>query len=169
MYYAVDTYYFDRAAKTVCVGFSDWTSADYDVLVTDEYDRADAYQSGEFYKRELPCILRVLDQITLQAGDLILIDGYVYLDDHQKPGLGAHLYQHFDRRYPVIGVAKTAFKGIEMLRRAVLRGKSKQPLYITAAGAGLDWAAENIQAMAGHYRIPELLKKLDQLTRINPF
>jgi len=39
--------------------------------------------------------------------DLLVIDGYVHLDPHGRPGLGAHA--HAEIAVPVIGVAKTAF------------------------------------------------------------
>ncbi len=38
-----------------------------------------------------------------------VIDGYVWLDDQGKKGLGARLYDALDAQIPVIGVAKTLF------------------------------------------------------------
>ena len=46
-----------------------------------------AYQPGQFFRRELPCLLAVLCQ--LRPRDVVLIDGYVWLDSLGAPGLGA--------------------------------------------------------------------------------
>jgi deoxyribonuclease V len=51
---------------------------------------AAAYQPGRFFDRELPPLLAVL--ATVDPLDLVLIDGYVDLDPHGRPGLGAHLH-----------------------------------------------------------------------------
>jgi deoxyribonuclease V len=94
---------------------------------------------------------------------VIIIDGYVWLGA-QRPGLGAHLYESLQRRAAVIGVAKTRFVRAEPARM-VLRGRSRSPLYVTAAGMDLAEAASHIRAMHGPYRIPTLLKRADQLSR----
>ena len=39
----------------------------------------------------------------------MIIDGYVWLDAHHRPGLGAILHEALTRRVPVVGVAKTMF------------------------------------------------------------
>ena len=97
--------------------------------------------------------------------EAIIIDGFVYLDDKEKLGLGGHLYKELDSKIPVIGVAKTNFATIEINKRELLRGKSSNPLYITAIGINLDKAAELINSMSGPNRIPTTLKKLDTLTK----
>ena len=45
------------------------------------------------------------------------------------------------------------------------RGKSQTPLFITAAGIDVHTAASFIQSMHGKFRIPTLLKQVDQLCR----
>jgi len=47
----------------------------------------------------------------------------------------------------------------------IFRGKSTNPLYITSEGIELEIAADLILNMHGIYRIPTLLKKVDQLCR----
>ena len=42
-------------------------------------------------KRELPCILALLQDITVEPL-IVVVDGYVTLGKHHKPGLGMHLY-----------------------------------------------------------------------------
>ena len=70
-----------------------------------------------------------------------------------------------DNKIPIIGVAKTNFAAIEKHKRALLRGDSKKPLYITAIGIELDDAFEKVASMAGEFRFPTLLKELDRLTK----
>jgi exodeoxyribonuclease-5/deoxyribonuclease V len=168
MILAFDTYYFDNKARTVCLAFSSWENdASYDVY-TEELEGIADYEPGAFYKRELPCILSLLKQIgTEKTIEAIIVDGFVWLDDERKPGLGAHLYNALHAQVPVIGVAKTNFATIEQLKYELYRGTSQRPLYITAAGMDLIEAAEKIRHMSGEHRIPALLKKLDGLTKGN--
>ncbi len=122
-----------------------------------------AYEPGAFYKRELPCLTAVLDA----AGgrfDTVVVDGYVWLGDEGQKGLGAHLYDALDRSVAVIGVAKTSFGGSPFAQR-VLRGVSKAPLFVTAAGVDARHAATLVATMHGAHRVPTLLKAVDRLAR----
>ena len=119
-----------------------------------------AYVAGAFYRRELPCILALLEQIEIPPTTLI-VDGYVMLG--LKPGLGQHLFETLECRIPVIGVAKSRFRRAPA--HVVLRGTSRSPLYVTAAGMDADAAAENIERMHGNDRIPTLLRHVDRLAR----
>ncbi|PKN30756.1 MAG: endonuclease V, partial [Deltaproteobacteria bacterium HGW-Deltaproteobacteria-21] len=47
----------------------------------------------------------------------------------------------------------------------VFRGRSKSPLYVTAAGMDPSEAAGHIRSMHGGHRIPTLLKQVDRLSR----
>lgn len=119
------------------------------------------YEPGQFYKRELPCILAVLDRLKSQP-EVIIVDGYVDTSpDH--PGLGRHLFDALKGEIPVIGVAKTSFHGADHVE--VFRGDSKKPLYVTAAGMNVQEAATHIQQMSGKFRIPDMLKAVDSLAR----
>lgn len=165
MILAFDTYYSDKKAKTVAIGFNAWTDAQPSEVFTEIFDDVADYQPGEFYKRELPCIVSLLSRIDLTKIEIIVIDGFVILDDNGKPGLGGHLYAHLDQKIPVIGVAKTNFALINESKREVFRGESERPLFITALGVDLDVASNNIRCMHGDYRIPTLLKYLDGRTK----
>jgi deoxyribonuclease V len=118
------------------------------------------YRSGEFALRELPPVLTVL----AEAGpvDLIVVDGYVHLDPHGRPGLGAHV--HARLAVPVIGVAKTAFHTATQAI-PVHRGQAHRPLYVTAAGLPSVRAADLVRGMAGPYRLPDALRRVDSLAR----
>ncbi len=121
-----------------------------------------AYIPGEFYKRELPCLMGILDSIT-EPIDIIIVDSYVWLADDKK-GLGAYLYEKLNKSIPVIGVAKNKFKRTDRAQE-VFRGESQKPLYVTAAGIDPVLAAEFIKKMAGEFRFPTLLKAVDHLAR----
>lgn len=165
MVLAFDTYYFDGRAKTVCVEFADWQAKTPSAVYSEVTDNVEEYVPGQFYKRELPCILGLLDKIDLVNVKTIIIDGYVYLDDEKSLGLGAHLYHALNGLVPVIGVAKSNFKTLNNHKSALLRGDSGNPLFISAIGINLIDATEKVRSMAGPYRIPTLLKTLDTLTR----
>lgn len=166
MILAFDTYYFEDKAKTVGLAFENWTNNLIINTYVETLSGIDEYVSGEFYKRELPCIVSILNQINLTACEAIIIDGFVVLNDDEKLGLGGHLFQTLKGKIPVIGVAKNNFLQLEKLKREVMRGESKKPLYITAKGIDLDEAAARIKNMDGQFRLPDVLKKVDALGRI---
>lgn len=165
MLLAFDTYYFDNKAKTICLEFNDWTESKNYKVKTQVTDNLEEYVPGEFYKRELPCIISLLNKFDIENIEIIIVDGFVYLDDENKFGLGAHLYEKLNKKIPIIGVAKTNFATIERNKRLLFRGKSKKPLFITAIGIEIDDALKKIESMEGEFRIPTLLKELDRLTK----
>ncbi|AZA85197.1 endonuclease V [Chryseobacterium lactis] len=165
MIYAFDTYYYEDYANTVCIAFENWMSEKEVEVFTEQTPVSSEYESGAFYKRELPCILSLLNKIVLKKGDVIIVDGYVTLDNDGKIGLGGHLYKALDEQYAIVGIAKNGFATPDSQRRDVHRGESKTPLYLTAKGIDVDEVQEMLKQMHGEYRIPTLLKKLDQLSR----
>jgi deoxyribonuclease V len=159
----LDVSYRQGEATAAAVLFRAWTDdAPCGQHVT-RISPIEPYISGAFYRRELPCLLAVLNQIQ-QPLEAVIIDGYVWLSAKQRLGLGARLYQALGCGTPVIGVAKTVFRGSSWAI-PVLRGKSRQPLYVTAVGTDTAEAAGHIAAMHGRHRIPTLLALVDQLTR----
>ena len=91
----------------------------------------------------------------------MVIDAYVMLGN--RPGLGQHLFDFFDGKIPVVGVAKSKFKGSSGTE--IFRGGSIHPLYVTSAGVNQQKASERIRTMHGAHRIPTLLKRVDCLAR----
>jgi len=166
MILAFDTWYFDNQAKTVCLVFHNWADEKPARVFTETIDVPAEYEPGAFYKRELPCILSLLKQIDLNSVSAIVVDGFVVLDDAGKLGLGGHLYTHLDQKIPVIGVAKTNFAQNVANKRAIIRGESTRPLFVTALGINLDTAADLVKNMHGDFRMPSLLKELDRLTKV---
>ena len=149
-----------HSARAAAVVFAKWQDAEpiseYTVQCSDIQD----YVPGEFFKRELPCLTLVLETIQ-EPLDLIIIDGYVSMGD--KPGLGMHLWDTLDGKVPILGIAKTRFHAAYAIE--ITRGKSQAPLFVTAVGIEPTEAAKNVISMAGEFRIPAMLKRVDQLAR----
>ncbi len=145
---------------TACVTFAAWDDArpaSERVVVATE--PAAAYESGAFYRRELPYLLAVLDGL---APNLVIVDGHVWLAGGQ-PGLGAHLHAALAGRAAIVGVAKRPFAGAAAV--PVLRGAGANPLYVSAVGIDVGEAVAGLRAMHGPFRIPTLLKRVDRLCR----
>jgi deoxyribonuclease V len=159
----VDVDYRDHEAVAACVLFRAWTDGASAAEVVEHVARVEPYQPGQFYRRELPCLLAVLGRIPVPP-EAVVVDGYVWLGDETTPGLGGHLYAALGQAVPVIGVAKTRFAGA-VAARPVVRGTSRRPLWVTAAGIDADTAARHVAGMHGPFRIPTLLKRVDQLCR----
>ncbi len=145
--------------------FSDYAATTPEKTIRQIVSVAADYIPGDFYKRELPCILALLRQIHPPPSEII-VDGYARLG--QRPGLGQHLFQVLDGKIPVIGVAKSKFEGAPA--EEILRGTSRRPLYITAVGMDPMEASEKIKRMGGSHRIPELLRQVDLAAKgVSPF
>ncbi|MGH6949687.1 MAG: endonuclease V, partial [Vitreimonas sp.] len=161
---AIDAAYGDHASAAAGVYFADWAS---DTALRTFSVRVDGapptYQPGEFYKRELPMLMALLDQAPMPVSTIV-VDGYAWLSGDGRPGLGARLYEALVRRVPVIGVAKTRFHD-ETWSQPVRRGASDAPLYVTGAGIDRTDSARRIARMSGPGRIPALLKHADALAR----
>lgn len=163
MILAMDVDYRHDKAVGAAVLLRDWKDdAPIKELIVD-CNLVHDYVPGEFYRRELPCLLKLFKQININL-DFILIDGYVYLGKDRLPGLGSYLYNALNKRIPVIGVAKSAFKDTPA-DMALRRGTSQRPLYVSAIGMDQAEARRYIQLMHGPDRIPTLLKRVDRLSR----
>jgi deoxyribonuclease V len=160
-YAAVDVYYpAGGGATAAAVIATDPAFASVIAERTARLRQVAPYRPGAFVTRELPAIRAVL----AGAGriDLLIIDGYVHLDPDGRPGLGAHA--HAELAVPVIGVAKTAFRGASHAIE-VYRGAATRALYVTAAGLPAEQAAALVLQMAGPYRLPDALRRVDTLSR----
>ena len=164
-YGVVDVHYPDTGgARAALIAYRDeifWSIARQRVAVL---DRVAPYRPGNFYERELPAIRAVLAKLDPEDRlELLVVDGYVDLDPGGRPGLGAHVHNEFGM--PVIGVAKTFFRTATHAV-PVLRGSSKRPLYVTAAGLSVVDAAAIVARMARpEHRNPNALGAVDALAR----
>src|SRR5262249_33757025 len=113
MFACVDVDYRDTGAVAACVLFREWTDGAPAAEVVERLARLEAYEPGQLYRRELPCLLAVLSKVhdPLQA---VVVDGYVWLGGEDRPGLGWHLYAALGESLPVIGVAKSYFEGVRV-------------------------------------------------------
>lgn len=162
---AIDVGYDGTVANAASIAFQNWNDAkplhSKKIIIQNIAD----YEPGQFYKRELPCVLKALEAFDLKKIDTIIVDGFVWLNSEKKPGLGAYLFDALDRKIPIIGVAKRKFHGENTFMKTIERGESKNPLFITAEGIDLQKAADCIKNMHGKFRIPTLLKEVDRLSR----
>ena len=154
------------SALAAAVVIKHWTDAsprsERTVVVPEVQD----YQSGKFFRRELPCVLAVLESLS-EPPKTIVIDGYVAFDDADHFGLGKYVFESLGGDVAVVGVAKNphreATSAIE-----VHRGHSQRPLYVTAVGINANLAAKKVQFMHGKNRLPTILKRADRLSRGDP-
>lgn len=149
-----------RAGLVIARGWAEAVPVREVVVVV---ERLAPYQPGEFYRRELPPLLAVLGSLP-ELPEVVVVDGFVWLDGEGKAGLGAHLHRALQGKVAVVGVAKTWFQGAGAIRE-VHRGNSKRPLFVSAVGFDLDQAANQVRTMAGSHRVPSLIRRADQLSR----
>ncbi|NAS30948.1 endonuclease V [Flavobacteriaceae bacterium R38] len=164
MILTIDVHYKEKYAKAVGVLFSFQNISKKEVIV-EKINDVKEYVPGQFYKRELPCLLQIIERIDLEKIEVIIVDGHIYIDNDKNFGLGGHLWSALKEKIPIIGVAKRSFFNNHKTVIPVLRGKSKNPLYISSVGIDVEDASELIKNMEGDYRIPDILKELDQITK----
>jgi deoxyribonuclease V len=162
MILAADVSYRGNQAYAVGALFESWTACQPSSILRAHLAHAAPYIPGQFYRREMPCILALLQQLD-QLPEVIVIDGYVVLGSTGRPGLGQHLYNALQGQAVVIGVAKSRFRRTPAVE--VLRPGSRRPLYVTAAGIDATTAAGCISAMCGGHRLPDILRLVDRLCR----
>jgi deoxyribonuclease V len=97
MILAIDVHYKVTYAKAVGVLF-DWKDEEPKEIITTTINEVEEYQSGQFYKRELPCILQLLKQIDLEKVECIVVDGHIYINNDKTLGLGGHLYKSLKKK-----------------------------------------------------------------------
>ena len=158
----VDVDYRAHETVTARVMAGSWTAAEpTSEHVTCSAGAAAEYEPGQFFRRELPYVVAVIEALA-DRPDVVVVDGYAWLAEG-APGLGAHLHEALGGSTPVVGVAKRAFASASAVE--VFRGQSKRPLYVTAAGTSAAEAAAHVRAMHGAHRLPTLLKRVDRLCR----
>jgi len=160
----LDVTYGSGAAGVACLLADTWTAATPAMEISRCLPCVPAeYMPGEFYKRELPILRAVIDDLSPRPS-ILIIDGYVWLGASNAPGLGARLFEALHAATPIVGVAKTQYRNDTWSQR-VYRGKSRRPLFVTAVGVETTRAAALVLGMHGNYRLPTLLKHVDRLAR----
>jgi len=163
MILAVDVQYSNNNAVAGGVVFESWQDEKAQKECTSLIEGVVRYEPGKFYKRELPCILKLIEEHHLKP-ETIVVDGYVFLDGCSKAGLGKYLYDVLNGEVAVVGVAKRRYQYMGAPYE-VYRGTSSRPLYVTAVGMDIEEAKENVLAMHGTHRLPILIKRVDQICR----
>lgn len=158
----LDVHYAPTRARVACVLARDWADPAPGEERMKDVTTFGAYEPGNFRARELPPLLALLDELPARP-QVVVVDGYVWLDASGKPGLGGHLHEALGGDVAVVGVAKTLFRGAPAIE--VLRGASTRPLFVTSAGLDPDVAAGHVARMHGAFRIPTLLGRADRLSR----
>jgi deoxyribonuclease V len=163
MILAVDVHYSENNGVAAGVLFENWQDEKAQKECVSLIEGVAGYEPGNFFKRELPCVLKLIAEHHLKP-EIIIVDGYVFLDGFSKTGLGKHLYDALNGEVAVVGIAKKRFKDIDA-RFEVYRGSSRKPLYVTAVGIDLEQAKRNVRTMHGVNRLPTLIKRVDQISR----
>ncbi len=161
---AVDVHYDDaqQLAWVAAVVFVDWTADRPDGTRTREQRGIAPYVSGQFYRRELPCLLPLLEDLRGEVAlESVIVDGHVDLGSG-RPGLGRYLFEAMKGEVEIIGVAKSPFRGSPAL--PLYRGRSRRPLWVSATGC-VETARINIARMHGPSRLPTLLRMVDRMAR----
>jgi len=164
MILALDVHYRENLAKSVGILFN-WQDSVPKEIVCEYIYEMEEYIPGQFYKRELPCLLKIIEKIDISILDAIIVDGHIYVDNNFEYGLGGKLYEVLDKKIPIIGVAKTPFFKNKETIRELYRGESKTPLYISSIGLNLDIVIDCIKNMYGKSRMPYILRDLDKITK----
>lgn len=163
----IDLYYkengFAKAVGVLC----EWNDQEARKIIIEKIENVEPYVPGEFYKRELPGILKIIERVEFEKIEAIIVDGHVYIDNDKNYGLGGYLWEELKQKVPVIGVAKRGFYSNKDTVIEIMRGESKNPLYVSSIGMDKNIAARQIQNMKGDYRIPTILKMVDSLTKSN--
>ena len=175
IFLALDSYYKDDVCNTSLIVFNE--KDDVTIYKDTIYTKVTSdYIPGEFYKRELPGIKKILKKFIEEQPELwdqihaVIVDSYVTLKvgDKEWDGLGAYVHKFLykiEQPKIVYGVAKSKFGDCDKISDKVLRGKSKTPLYVQTTAAP-HVAAYQVAKMHGKYRIPTMLKEVDRLSRI---
>jgi deoxyinosine 3'endonuclease (endonuclease V) len=172
MIIAIDSYYYsDTDCYTVGVMFDKWDQEKPSKIMSCRSSDFEIYRPGNFYKRELPGILRILEVVS-ESGiqiDTVVLDSYIDLMDRDgniSAGLGNHLRQVVgESRFHIIGVAKTLYGKCNEISSPVRRGNATNPIWVQGSGITNEEAANLVYSMYGSYKIPNLLRILDKETK----
>lgn len=165
-----DVCYNFMPATVAAITFEDYTSNKIvNKYMTSYHIPAEEYESGQFYKRELPCLQKLWNGIPYKVKneiDTVIVDGLYDLWDG-RPGLGHHFRDWLlseGYNVEVIGIAKKKFKNIFPTITDVVRGNATTPIHVNGSDKTKDYGAL-VKSMYGSYRIPWIVKEVDKLSR----
>ncbi|WQJ53336.1 MAG: hypothetical protein [Wendovervirus sonii] len=157
-----------NTAHVAGVLFEQWTDKTPAMHISCDTDIQSEYISGQFYRRELPCIQALLETLDMNEIDTIIVDGFYSLGENH-PGLGQHLYEDYlvpkgFGNIEVVGISKSYMFNCENFSFIVNRPSSKHPLYVNGSNPNTDYGLL-VSSMHGRYRLPTLVKMVDQYSR----
>lgn len=167
LFAALDCHYEGERVRTACLLVADVQAPTINRFLIRETQQVVDYLSGQFFRRELGPLLDCLEAFVETSGhpEVIFVDAHVDLGA-KGPGLGRHLFEALEERSAVIGVAKNPYNiDGRPVNVPVLRGQSRRPLFVSAAGIPIENAVDIISKMPGPHRIPTLLRMADQFAR----
>ena len=178
MILVTDVFYneINNSAHIAGAVINDWTSDK--IVETYELDKIDidcAYIPGQFYKREMPCLIELWNSIPESKKAQIntfIVDGFYDIWDG-RPGLGHHFRDWLiENGYnvEVVGIAKSPCRETNKFTLPVYRteesktSKCRSALWVNGSNMENDYQ-NKVLNMAGKYRIPTIIKKVDKLSR----
>ena len=91
MILVVDVAYVEAEGVAAGVLLKGWSDISPSREIVVRVPRVEEYVPGEFFRRELPCIEAVLEQVD-EPLECVVVDGYVTLGEPPRDGLGAALW-----------------------------------------------------------------------------
>ena len=82
----VDVDYKGAGARASCVLTESWEAESPTSTYIRDIEAVEPYEPGNFYRRELPCIVSVLRMLPLLP-EIVVVDGYVWLSSADRSGL----------------------------------------------------------------------------------
>ena len=158
----LDVAYGEAVAHAAGITFRAWADASPLEERVVRVEEVHPYQPGRFFRHEVPCLLAVLR--ALPPAEVIVVDGYICLGGGDRPGPGRICIRRSAGERPWSALPRPGSKEPGTACE-VVRGRSTRPHFFTAAGMSPGCAAEHVRSMHGPYRIPALLKRLDELCR----
>lgn len=174
----IDVHYdeLNNSAHIAGILAEDWVSDK--IISTYEIDKDGidcTYIPGQFYRREMPCIIELWNNLPNDIKtniDTIIVDGFYDIWDGSK-GLGHHvrdwLYEHGYIK-EVVGIAKNPCRETNKFTLPVFRteesktSKCRSALWVNGSNMENDYQ-NKVLNMHGKYRIPTLIKAVDKLSR----
>lgn len=167
-----------NSAHIAAIAIEDWSS---DTIIKSwEIDKQGIdceYIPGQFYKRELPCLIELWNNIDEQDKkqiSTIIVDGFYNIWDGRH-GLGHHFYDWLcENGYSVevVGIAKSPCRETSEFTLPVFRTeeskkcKCRSALWVNGSNMENDYQSK-VLSMDGKYRIPTMIKAVDKLSRKN--
>lgn len=173
---AVDTFYHPDKAKTVGVLFDSWDQDEPSMVIESWTTDFGPYIPGQFYLRELPPTMKLLEQVDIKEIGVLIVDGFLQVYDSEvgrlEKGLGLRLGEILrieKKDLVLVGVAKTDYreqgerwKLAEPWKRGPLGSK---PLWVQVDGMRIPDLMHGLGQMKGNCRLPDMLRILDKETK----